>query len=118
VVSDAEEMAAFHSATIVWTFYPGNYGPSGVFVRAGQAAKPVVCTKEGYCGRVVREVGMGIAVDERDSAGLVDALLYLIENPRARAAMGEAGCAYFSKSSPTAFADPIVAAIARRCAPA
>jgi glycosyltransferase involved in cell wall biosynthesis len=114
VVSDEEEAAVFHTAEIVWNYYPGNYGPSGVLVRAGQAAKPVICTQQGYCGRIVAETGMGIAVNEGNTEGIIRALLSLLAERRTRQSMGQAGFEYFSKSSPAAFADPIVSAIAQK----
>jgi glycosyltransferase involved in cell wall biosynthesis len=117
VVSDEEEAAVFHTTEIVWNYYPGNYGPSGVLVRAGQASRPVICTKEGYCGRTVAETGMGIAVSEGNTEGLIKALLALLADRRKRQSMGQAGFEYFSKSSPAAFADPIVAAIVQKTSP-
>jgi glycosyltransferase involved in cell wall biosynthesis len=113
VVSDEEESAVFEIADIVWNFYPGNYGPSGVLVRAGQASKPVVCTQDGYCGRVVAESGMGIGVKEGRVEDMVQALLSLVSDRNLGETMGKAGFDYFSKSSPSAFADPIVASIAQ-----
>jgi glycosyltransferase involved in cell wall biosynthesis len=114
VVTEAEEIEAFRAAEVVWTFYPGNYGPSGVLVRAGQASKPVICTQAGYCGRVVTETGMGIAVPEGDLGGLVNALVHLFSNENVRRSMGRAGRDHFSKFTPARFADPIVEAIVKR----
>jgi len=114
VVSDAEEAAAFHTAKIVWIYYPGSYGPSGVLVRAGHASKPVICTQQGYCGRIVAETGMGINVDDGNTEGITRALVSLLADGRMRQSMGKSGFEYFSKSSPAAFADPIVSAIAER----
>lgn len=117
IVSDEEQAAAFHAAQIVWNHYPGSYGPSGVLVLAGQYSKPVICTQEGYCGRVVAETGMGLAVKESNPSGLVDALLALLADRSGRQSMGRAGFEHFSSFSPTAFADPIVSAIAKRLSP-
>jgi hypothetical protein len=57
---------------------------------------------------------MGIAVKEGNAEGIVQALLSLLADRRTRQSMGLAGLEYFSKSSPTAFADPIVSAIAQK----
>jgi glycosyltransferase involved in cell wall biosynthesis len=114
VVSDAEETAAFHTAKIVWVYYPGSYGPSGVLVRAGHASKPVICTRQGYCGRIVAETGMGITVDDGNTEGIAQALVTLLADQRMCQSMGRSGFEYFSQSSPAAFADPIVSAIAER----
>ena len=118
VVSDQEEADAFHIAQIVWNYYPGNYGPSGVLVRAGLALKPVICTGEGYCGRIVSNMGMGIAIPEGNAEGIVQAFISLLADSRTRQSMGRAGFEYFSKSSPAAFADPIVSAIAEKASSA
>ncbi len=117
VVTDDEEAAAFRASAVVWNFYPGNYGPSGVLVRAGQASKPVICTMEGYCGRIVTETGMGLAVRDGDADGLVNAFVRLFSDENVRNSMGTAGREYFSKSTPSGFADPIVQAIIERICP-
>jgi hypothetical protein len=57
---------------------------------------------------------MGITVDDGNTEGIAQALVTLLADQRMCQSMGRSGFEYFSQSSPAAFADPIVSAIAER----
>ena len=108
VVSDAEESLVFSAADLVWVYYPGNYGPSGVLVRAGLAGKAVICSDGGFCARTVAGTRMGLVVAGKSASDLADALRTLVRDDAARYAMGQAGRKHFSTATPAQFAAPIV----------
>lgn len=113
VVTDSEEAAAFRRADVVWNYYPRNYCSSGALVRAGQASRPVLATREGVVGRTVFDLGMGLIVGEEDHEGLILALVRFASDPVLREKLGQAGFEHFAKATATAFGDPIIAHISK-----
>jgi len=111
-ISDAEEAALFRFADIVWVYYPRSYCSSGVLVRAGQCAKPVIATREGLVGRLVADLGMGQLASETKPDEVRTALAMLSSSAETRKVRGRAGFDYFSGATTAAFSAPVVSHIA------
>lgn len=112
-ITDAEEAALFKRADIVWCYFPMNYCSSGALVRAGQTSRPVIATREGLVGLIVRELKMGIPVSEFDDEELVLALIKLECDAALRRSLGTAGYDFFSNFTIRAFGNPIIRRIAK-----
>ena len=108
VVSFEEEAHYFQLTDIVWVFYPKSYCSSGALVRAGQAGKPVVGTREGLVGKYVEDLNMGISASESDTLSLAVDIKKLINDPARRELLGRNGFNYFSKSTAKIFGKLIV----------
>lgn len=76
-ISDAEAATCLASARCVVLPYVDHYGSSGVLAESAALRTPVVSTKEGLLGHIVREYGLGLTVDPTDAAELRDAVLEL-----------------------------------------
>lgn len=111
VVTDDEETALFQFADIVWVYYPRSYCSSGALIRAGQCAKPVLATEEGLVGRLVTDIGAGMTAPEGNFSALRDALVALAKDPELRLRQGRAGREHFARSTPEAFATPVIDSI-------
>ena len=65
-ITPGEEQSLFASADIVWTYYADTYGSSGVLVKAGQYAKPVIANDAGLVGKIVSDERCGLVVSRPD----------------------------------------------------
>lgn len=108
-VSDGEEAAAFQRADIIWAYYPKSYCSSGAMVRAGQASRPVIATREGLVGHTVSRLGMGLTAPENDDNELTLVLARLATEAATREKLGKSGFEHFSQYTAEAFGDLIVA---------
>lgn len=110
-VTVAEEQMLFTAADIVWSHSRNSFGSSGVLVRAGQYAKPVIVSDLGLVGKIVSEERCGLAVRNASVAAIAEAIVELASQPALRKQMGERAWARFSQHVPEAFAGPIRSAI-------
>jgi glycosyltransferase involved in cell wall biosynthesis len=70
-----DEDDLFLAADLAWVCYINSDGNSGVLVKAGRAARPVISAPTGIVGRLVREKRLGWIADPRDSAAIAKAIV-------------------------------------------
>lgn len=68
-----------------------NEGTPVTLIEAMFCSKPVVSTKVGGVGDVVQDKENGILVQQDDIEALINAFLFLLDNPQERSKMGEKG---------------------------
>jgi glycosyltransferase involved in cell wall biosynthesis len=83
--------------------YVGHKGSSRVLTEAAAVGTPVVAHAGGLVGALVREHGLGLAVDARDPGALRAAVLALARDPEAVARHAPALAAFAEGSSPPRF---------------
>jgi glycogen(starch) synthase len=90
-VPPAEIPALINTATIV--LQPSRWQEAfGLAALQGsQMARPVIATRVGGVGEVVVHGETGLLVEKEDTAGLADAILFLLGDPERAASMGAAG---------------------------
>jgi glycosyltransferase involved in cell wall biosynthesis len=86
-----EDVAPFYAAFDAMILPSGNEGTPVSAIEALAAGRPVVATRVGGVPDVVRDGEDGFLVDTGDVDMLADRLARLAEDPKLRAAMGEAG---------------------------
>ncbi len=71
---EEQVQALFHLANVVLIPYQRHVGMSGQLVRAAAAGRPVLASNYGLVGALVREYGLGLAVECGEPAALAAAL--------------------------------------------
>ena len=61
--------------------YQRHVGGSAVLVRAAAAGKPALASDYGLVGQLVRENGLGLALDATDPAAVAAAVTRFLESP-------------------------------------
>ena len=78
-VPDAEMHRLFGAASLVVLPYQRHVGSSGVLVRAAAAGVPVLGQDYGMMGALIREHGLGLAVDTTSPAAIADGLVRFLD---------------------------------------
>jgi glycosyltransferase involved in cell wall biosynthesis len=107
-VPEDEEDNLFCAADVVWICYVNAEGPSGVLAKAGRAARPVISSSKGVCGRIVRDGKFGWLANPHcvESVGAAIRAAYAEIPQREEASRNVAR--RFEKHTPENFARPIV----------
>ena len=80
-IERTEEPTLFAAADIVWLGYRGHYTSSGVLVQAANAGRPVLACEDGVLGWQTRRHNLGRTVNPRDTAGVISAVIALLDEP-------------------------------------
>jgi glycosyltransferase involved in cell wall biosynthesis len=112
-LDDEREFAVFKAADIVWLGYLGFHGMSAVLLQAGLAGLPVIACKEGMIGWLVKQHGLGEAIDATDHAEVASAIRRLATDSRMRRSYGERGRQLAMKHAPQRLAEGVCDAIHR-----
>lgn len=80
-VPDEEVQTYFQAADGVLALYQRHVGGSAVLVRAAAAGKPALASDYGLVGQLVRENGLGLALDATDPAAVAAAVTRFLESP-------------------------------------
>lgn len=106
-LSSAEIATLVQRCDIVLAPYQRFVGSSGVLLWAAHAGKPLLTQDYGLLGRLVRDHGLGIAVDTGNPAELATAIAGMItQNPQALVD-AKAAAVFVSQRTPEAFASQI-----------
>lgn len=106
-LSSAEIATLVQRCDIVLAPYQRFVGSSGVLLWAAHAGKPLLTQDYGLLGRLVRDHGLGIAVDTSSPSELATAIVGMIaQNPQALVD-AKAAAAFVSQRTPEAFASHI-----------
>ncbi|WP_159460292.1 glycosyltransferase [Tistlia consotensis] len=109
----AGELAALVEASdAVLAPYQRFVGSSGVLLWAASRGRPVIAQDYGLVGRLVREHGLGLAVDTTDPAALASALATAALRGRADLADPAALARFVAGRTPEAFADGVLGPLA------
>ncbi len=111
-IPEAEGLEMLAGARCVALPYPRHFGMSRVLLEAASVGTPLVVHDFGLLGHLVRENGLGRAVDCRDPRAFRAALVDLVSDPRARAAHAPALAAFAERYSDAAFARAVRAPFA------
>lgn len=80
---ESEGLGVMAQAKCVVLPYPTHFGMSRVLLEAATVGTPVVAHSQGLLGHLVRQWGLGLAVDCRDPVALRHALTSLVSRPDA-----------------------------------
>jgi len=110
-LSAGELEAVVQRAHVLLAPYQRFVGSSGVLLWAARAGKPIVTQDFGLMGPLVREFGLGAAIDTTDPGTIARAMMDIVDDG-ARRVFDRQGAADFSLShSPQAFASAIFAGL-------
>ena len=110
-LSAGELEAVVQRAHVLLAPYQRFVGSSGVLLWAARAGKPIVTQDFGLMGPLVREFGLGAAVDTTDPGTIARAMMDIVDDG-ARRVFDRRGATDFSLShSPQAFASAIFAGL-------
>jgi glycosyltransferase involved in cell wall biosynthesis len=107
-VDDEEEYAAFSASDIVWVGYRAFYGMSGVLVQAGKMNLPVISSTIGLIGWLVQKYQLGLAIDTKDTASVVQCISSLVQDVEARRRLGYNGGVFAKRHTSQEFANTIM----------
>ncbi|MCC7486334.1 MAG: glycosyltransferase family 4 protein [Burkholderiales bacterium] len=111
-VTNEEEARLFAACDAVWCYNRDTLGSSGVLIRAGQHARPVIVADAGLSGRVVGDERCGVVIGDARREDIAGAIVALRDDPRVREEMGRRAYARFREHVPETFAGAVRAAIA------
>lgn len=80
-VPDEQVQPYFQAADGVLALYQRHVGGSAVLVRAAAAGRPALASDYGLVGQLVRENGLGLALDATDPAAVAAAVARFLETP-------------------------------------
>ena len=110
-LSAGELEAVVQRAHVLLAPYQRFVGSSGVLLWAARAGKPIVTQDFGLMGPLVREFGLGAAIDTTDPGTIARAMMDIVDDG-AKRVFDRQGAADFSLShSPQAFASAIFAGL-------
>lgn len=110
-LGSAEIAALVQRCDIVLAPYQRFVGSSGVLLWAAHAGKPLLTQDYGLLGRLVRDHGLGVAVDTSNASDLAAAITDMIERPPQALLDTQAAAAFVSQRTPEAFASHIYASL-------
>jgi colanic acid biosynthesis glycosyl transferase WcaI len=110
-LSSAEIAALVRRCDIVLAPYQRFVGSSGVLLWAAHAGKPLLTQEYGLLGRLVRDHGLGIAVDTGNPSDLAAAITDMIEQNPQTLLDTRAAAAFVSQRTPETFASHIYASL-------
>lgn len=74
-INDMEVYYLFNKADAVWAAYRKTHvGSSGVLIWAAEVGKPVIATRYGMIGRIVKSFGLGVAIDPNDPVKIANGI--------------------------------------------
>lgn len=79
-LADEEEYMIFKASDIAWLGYRGHYTMSGILVQAGRMGLPVIACKEGLIGWFTEKYELGVALNNLDKKGVIDAINKLVQD--------------------------------------
>lgn len=77
-LTDEEGYMVFKASDVVWLGYREHYTMSGVLAQAGSMALPVIACKEGLIGWFTEKYELGVALNNLDEKGVIDAINRLL----------------------------------------
>jgi len=77
-LNDDEEYMVFKASDIAWLGYRGHYTMSGMLGKAGLMGLPVIACKEGLIGWFTKKYKLGVALNNLDKKGVIDAINRLL----------------------------------------
>jgi glycosyltransferase involved in cell wall biosynthesis len=80
-LDQAHERLLLSAIDCMWLGYANFYGMSGILVLAGRHGVPVIASKAGLVGYLVRKHGLGLTVDPHNREDVTAALRRLVEQP-------------------------------------
>ncbi len=110
-LSSAEISALVQRCDIVLAPYQRFVGSSGVLLWAAHAGKPLLTQDYGLLGRLVRDHGLGLAVDTGNPSALAAAIADMIERSPQTLLDARAAAAFVSQRTPETFASHIYASL-------
>jgi len=110
-LGSAEIAALVQRCDIVLAPYQRFVGSSGVLLWAAHAGKPLLTQDYGLLGRLVRDHGLGVAVDTSSTRDLAAAITDMIERSPQTLLDAQATAAFVSQCTPEAFASHIYASL-------
>lgn len=116
-LDDQDESLVHAAADLAWAGYLRFYGMSGVLLQAAAGGLPVIGSREGLVGWLIRQHGLGVDVDVTDAGDVAAGIARLAGDPSARAAAAARGRELARRHTPEAFGAAIcdvVAAAGRR----
>ena len=73
-----EEYMVFKASDIAWLGYREHYTMSGVLAQAGSMGLPVIACKKGLIGWFTEKYELGVALNNLDEKGVIDAINRLL----------------------------------------
>jgi colanic acid biosynthesis glycosyl transferase WcaI len=110
-LSSAEIAAWVQRCDVVLAPYQRFVGSSGVLLWAAHAGKPLLTQDYGLLGRLVRDHGLGIAVDTGNASDLAAAITGIIDQSPQTLLDAHAAAAFVSQRTPETFASHIYASL-------
>lgn len=110
-LGSAEIAALVQRCDIVLAPYQRFVGSSGVLLWAAHAGKPLLTQDYGLLGRLVRDHGLGVAVDTSNTRALADAITRMTAQGACALLDTEAAAAFVAQRTPEIFASHIYASL-------
>jgi glycosyltransferase involved in cell wall biosynthesis len=89
-----DDVTPFLRSADVFVLASHNEGLPGAIIEAMASGLPIITTRSGGSGQLVRAARAGIDIDPGDTPALADALLLLAADPARRHELGKAGAAF------------------------
>lgn len=103
-VSDEEERLFFEASDAVWVAYHDHLGMSGVLVRAGQMALPVIGSRGGAIGAYCDQEKVGVSVDPGNIGSIIEWFDRIAADPDSFNRLGQNGYRTFASFTKKQFA--------------
>lgn len=111
-IPEAELMLYFHLADVVLVTHRRHVGSSGNLLHAAAAGRPVIATRAGLIGHLVRSENLGLVVDTSSPLDIGQALSRALSSPLEALFDPASARRFAERNTPRRYAEALLAALA------